>query len=160
MNGNTHLVRFLVQDHGAAIDVLTLRKQTPLHLAAGAGQLLVCRLLLELGASIDATDDQGQKPIHAAAMNNYAEVAQLFLQRHPSLVMACTKDGNTCAHIAAMQGTLSFHGFTSHFAYGISLSTSYWATLILFALELEVVVGVKVHKKYLKPSTIKMKRYI
>ncbi|PBC29986.1 Ankyrin-1 [Apis cerana cerana] len=79
MNGYSHLVKFLVQDHGAAID---------------------------LGASIDATDDQGQKPIHAAAMNNYAEVAQLFLQRHPSLVMACTKDGNTCAHIAAMQGSV------------------------------------------------------
>jgi ankyrin repeat protein len=46
---------------------------------------------LELGADIDATDDSGQKPIHAAAMNNYAEVAQLFLQQHPSLVMACTK---------------------------------------------------------------------
>lgn len=104
MNGNTHLVRYLVQDHGAAIDVLTLRKQTPLHLAASMGQLNVCKLLLDLGASIDATDDQGQKPIHAAAMNNYSEVVQLFLQRHPSLVMACTKDGNTCAHIAAMQG--------------------------------------------------------
>ncbi|XP_034945835.1 ankyrin-1 isoform X2 [Chelonus insularis] len=106
MNGYTHLVRFLIQDHGAAIDVLTLKKQTPLHLAAGAGQLEVCRLLIELGASCDATDDQGQKPIHAAAMNNYAEVVQLFLQRHPSLVMACTKDGNTCAHIAAMQGSV------------------------------------------------------
>ncbi|XP_046610474.1 serine/threonine-protein phosphatase 6 regulatory ankyrin repeat subunit B isoform X1 [Neodiprion virginianus] len=106
MNGYTHLVRFLVQDYSAAIDVLTLRKQTPLHLAAGAGQLEVCKLLLDLGASIDATDDQGQKPIHAAAMNNYSEVAQLFLQRHPSLVMACTKDGNTCAHIAAMQGSV------------------------------------------------------
>lgn len=104
MNGNTHLVRFLVQDHGAAVDALTLRKQTPLHLAAGAGQLQICKLLLDLGASIDATDDQGQKPVHVAAMNNYAEVAQLFLQQCPSLVMACTQDGNTCAHIAAMQG--------------------------------------------------------
>lgn len=73
------------------IDVLTLRKQTPLHLAAAAGQLEVCRLLLELGASIDATDDQGQKPIHVAAQNNFPEVAQLFLQQHPSLVMATTK---------------------------------------------------------------------
>ncbi len=83
--------RFLVQDHNAVIDILTLRKQTPLHLAAAAGQLTVCTLLLELGASIDATDDQGQKPIHVAAQNNFPEVVKLFLQQHPSLVMACTK---------------------------------------------------------------------
>ena len=106
VNGNTDLVRFLVHDHNAAIDVLTLRKQTPLHLAAGAGQLEVCKLLLELGANINATDDQGQKPIHVAAMNNYADVAQLFLQKHENLVTAVTKDGNTCAHIAAMQGEI------------------------------------------------------
>ncbi|XP_011314875.1 uncharacterized protein nompC [Fopius arisanus] len=106
MNGYADLVRFLVQDHSAAIDVLTLKKQTPLHLAASSGQMKVCETLLELGASIDATDEQGQKPIHAAAMNNYSDVAQLFLRTHPSLVMACTKDGNSCAHIAAMQGSV------------------------------------------------------
>ncbi|XP_011692189.1 PREDICTED: serine/threonine-protein phosphatase 6 regulatory ankyrin repeat subunit B [Wasmannia auropunctata] len=106
MNGYTHLVQFLVQDHRAEIDVLTMKKQTPLHLAAEAGQLDVCNLLLELGASIGATDDQGQKPIHAAVMNNYIEVAQLFLQRYPSMMLACTNDGNTCAHIAAMQANV------------------------------------------------------
>lgn len=78
-------------DHNAVIEVLTLRKQTPLHLAAAEGQLEVCKLLSELGASIDATDDQGQKPIHVAAQNNYPEVAQLFLQQQHSLVLACTK---------------------------------------------------------------------
>lgn len=73
------------------IDVLTLKKQTPLHLAAATGQLEVCKLLLELGANIDATDDKGQKPIHVAAQNNFPDVAQLFLQRQHSLVMATTK---------------------------------------------------------------------
>lgn len=73
------------------IDILTLRKQTPLHLAASAGQLEVCRLLLDLGANIDATDDQGQKPIHVAAQNNFPEVVQLFLKQHPQLVLAYTK---------------------------------------------------------------------
>ncbi|KAK9508267.1 hypothetical protein O3M35_007964 [Rhynocoris fuscipes] len=106
MKGFANLCKFLVTDHNAVIDVLTLRKQTPLHLAAAAGQLEVCKLLLELGASIDATDDQGQKPIHVAAQNNFPEVAQLFLQQQHSLVLACTKDGNTCAHIAAMQGSV------------------------------------------------------
>ncbi|KAL7045286.1 hypothetical protein ACKWTF_002184 [Chironomus riparius] len=106
MNGFSHLVKFLIRDHNAVIDILTLRKQTPLHLAAGNGQLEVCKLLLELGASIDATDDLGQKPIHVAAQNNFSEVAKLFLEQHPQLVMATSKDGNTCAHIAAMQGSV------------------------------------------------------
>lgn len=106
LNGYTHLVKFLIRDHNAVIDILTLRKQTPLHLAAGNGQIDVCRLLLELGASIDATDDLGQKPIHVAAQNNFSEVAKLFLQAHPGLVNATSKDGNTCAHIAAMQGSV------------------------------------------------------
>lgn len=83
--------RFLIHDHNAVIDILTLRKQTPLHLAASAGQLEVCRLLLDLGANIDATDDQGQKPIHIASQNNYPQVVQLFLQQHPQLVLANTK---------------------------------------------------------------------
>ncbi|XP_055683322.1 serine/threonine-protein phosphatase 6 regulatory ankyrin repeat subunit A isoform X2 [Lutzomyia longipalpis] len=106
MNGFTHLVKFLIRDHNAVIDILTLRKQTPLHLAAGNGQIEVCKLLLELGANIDATDDLGQKPIHVAAQNNFSEVAKLFLQAHPSLVNATSKDGNTCAHIAAIQGSV------------------------------------------------------
>jgi ankyrin repeat protein len=106
MNGFSHLVQFLIKDHNAVIDILTLRKQTPLHLAAGNGQLEVCKLLLELGANIDATDDLGQKPIHVAAQNNFSDVAKLFLEQHPQLVMATSKDGNTCAHIAAMQGSV------------------------------------------------------
>nr|QDQ16921.1 trpn [Danaus plexippus] len=106
MNGYAHLVKFLIRDHNAMIDVLTLKKQTPLHLAAAFGQIEVCKLLLELGANIDATDELGQKPIHAAAQNNFSEVVQLFLQQHPNLVMATTKDGNTCAHIAAIQGSV------------------------------------------------------
>ncbi|KAL1490865.1 hypothetical protein ABEB36_011550 [Hypothenemus hampei] len=107
LNGYVHLVKFLVKDHNAVIDILTLKKQTPLHLAAGAGQIEVCKLLLELGADIDATDEDGQKPIHAACQNNFSEVVKLFLQQHPSLVMATTKDGNTCAHIAAAQGSVT-----------------------------------------------------
>jgi len=86
----------------------------------------VCRLLLELGADIDATDDSGQKPIHAAAMNNYAEVAQLFLQQHPSLVMACTKvsSPNSESHVFCQ------------IPYCLSLNViNKWAVLLLDILE-------------------------
>jgi ankyrin repeat protein len=83
-------------------------------------------LLLELGADIDATDDSGQKPIHAAAMNNYAEVAQLFLQQHPSLVMACTKVShpNSESHV------------TGQIPYCLSLNiVNEWVVLLLYILE-------------------------
>ena len=67
------------------------KKQTPLHLAASAGQLAVCSLLLELGASLDATDDYGQKPIHLAAQSNKAEVVKVLLKLRPNSVSVATK---------------------------------------------------------------------
>lgn len=41
-NGFKDLVKFLIRDHNAVIDILTLRKQTPLHLASQSGQLETC----------------------------------------------------------------------------------------------------------------------
>lgn len=41
MNGYTELVKVLIKEHGAVVDILTLKKQTPLHLASAAGQLEV-----------------------------------------------------------------------------------------------------------------------
>ncbi|ODM88846.1 Ankyrin-3 [Orchesella cincta] len=105
--GFTRLCLFLIQTHGAAVDALTLKKQTPLHLAAESGQLEVCRLLMGLRASPDATDDKGQKPIHLAAQNNHADVIKLFLKHSSALVNSFTKDGSTCAHLAAMQGSVA-----------------------------------------------------
>ena len=82
------------------------QKQTPLHLAAQFGQLAVCGLLLELGASLDSTDDHGQKPIHLAAQSNKPEVVKLLVTKRPNLVSVSTKDGSTCAHIAASGGSI------------------------------------------------------
>lgn len=76
-------------------------------MAAGSGQLDVCSLLLELGADLEATDEFGQKAIHLAAQQNHSEVVELFLRHRPALVSTANKDGNTCAHIAAMQGSTS-----------------------------------------------------
>ncbi len=67
------------------------KKQTPLHLAASAGQESVCALLLDLGASLDSTDDFGQKPIHLAAQSNKSEVVKMFLKQRPGLASVVTK---------------------------------------------------------------------
>ncbi|KAK3858889.1 hypothetical protein Pcinc_034947, partial [Petrolisthes cinctipes] len=104
--GYTELVSSLITQAHAQKEALTLTKQTPLHLAAQEGQLEVCDTLLQLGADTNATNDAGQKPVHVAAMNNNSEVVKLFLKTSPELVTTADKDGNTCAHIAAKQGSV------------------------------------------------------
>ncbi|XP_069167057.1 serine/threonine-protein phosphatase 6 regulatory ankyrin repeat subunit B [Procambarus clarkii] len=106
MKGYNELVRALITKHHSQKEALTLTKQTPLHLAAEEGQLEVCDTLLQLGADYNATTDAGQKAVHVAAMRNNSEVVKLFLKTSPELVTTADKDGNTCAHIAALQGSV------------------------------------------------------
>ncbi|XP_059094121.1 ankyrin-1-like [Tigriopus californicus] len=105
LKGHIDLVKVMVKKYDATVDAVTMKKQTPLHLAALSGKLEMCRLLLDLDASMDSADEMGQKPIHMAATSDKPEVILLFLKARPSLVSSATKDGSTCAHIAAKRGS-------------------------------------------------------
>ena len=104
--GFTELVNFLITKSGAGIESLTIKKQTPLHLAASSGQLDTCQKLIDLDAMVDWDDDLQQKPIHLAAQNDHTNVVKKFLEIRPSLVSSTTKDGNTLAHLAAKKGSV------------------------------------------------------
>ncbi|XP_048059090.1 transient receptor potential cation channel, subfamily N, member 1 isoform X2 [Megalobrama amblycephala] len=103
--GSARLVRLLVETHQASVDALSLRKQTPLHLAAISGQLDVCSSLLNLKADITAVDIHGQTPLHLAAENDHSEVVKLFLRHRPELATLANMEGTTCTHIAAAKGS-------------------------------------------------------
>lgn len=103
--GYDTMVSKLITEHGAILDSMTLIKQTPLHLAAESGQLKVCEILLDLGSDLNAIDNQGQTPLHLAARKNSAEVLRLFLSSKPELIGLANKNGFTCAHIAALNGS-------------------------------------------------------
>ncbi|CAJ0941647.1 unnamed protein product, partial [Mesorhabditis belari] len=110
MNGHVKVVNVLVQDHGAALEAITLDNQTALHFAARHGQLAVAQTLLALGANPNARDDKGQTPLHLAAENDYPDVVKLFLkmkQNNRAVLTAIDHNGFTCAHIAAMKGSLA-----------------------------------------------------
>ncbi|KHN74170.1 Ankyrin-2 [Toxocara canis] len=109
-NGHVKVVNLLVQDHGAALEAITLDNQTALHFAAKHGQLAVSQTLLALGANPNARDDKGQTPLHLAAENDFPDVVKLFLkmkQNNRGVLTAVDLNGFTCAHIAAMKGSLA-----------------------------------------------------
>ncbi len=53
---------------------------TPLHRAAGNGDVAAVRQLLEANAHIDARNARGETPLHYAARGGHVEVAQLLLE--------------------------------------------------------------------------------
>ncbi len=54
---------------------------TPLHLAAVAGDVKVCELLLDHKARINALDITQSTPLHKAAAFNHADVIEFLLDR-------------------------------------------------------------------------------
>ena len=104
--GFTDLVDYLVNKHGATIESLTIKKQTPMHLAASSGMSETVQKLIDLEAMVDFDDELSQKPIHLAAQNDHTNVVKQFLDIRPSLVSSTTKDGNTLAHLAAKKGSV------------------------------------------------------
>lgn len=108
--GHPRVVTMLVQEHGASLEAITLDNQTALHFAAKYGQLVVAQTLLALGANPNAKDDKGQTPLHLAAENDFPDVVKLFLkmkQNNHAVLTAVDNSGFTCAHIAAMKGSLA-----------------------------------------------------
>ena len=103
--GNSDLVSYLVNSHGAEIESLTIKKQTPMHLAAANGKRKTVQTLVDLEAMVDFNDDLDQKAIHLATQNDHTDVVKQFLNLRPSLVTSTTKDGNSLAHLAAKMGS-------------------------------------------------------
>ncbi|CAH1774233.1 unnamed protein product [Owenia fusiformis] len=106
-NGFNKLIKLFIEKHGAVIDALSLAKKTPLHMGAQNGQIEVCSSLIKMKADANATDVHGQTPLHLAGENDHSDVVKLFLKHKPELVTMANTNGMTCAHIAAIKGSIS-----------------------------------------------------
>ena len=79
---------------------------TPLHNAAGRGEMAVAKFLLANGADISSRDSQGFTPLHNAARSDQKPMMDLLLSHHAE-VNAKSSGGMTPLHLAASKGFLS-----------------------------------------------------
>jgi ankyrin repeat protein len=71
----------------------------PLHSAAAAKSLELCRILIEYGADVNSTQQDDFTPLHAAAQNGDAAMIRVFLD-HGAAVNPRTREGLTPLSLA------------------------------------------------------------
>lgn len=98
---------------GANPNSETLRKYTPLHIAADEGFTRAAKVLIESGANVNAIDGRNLAPLHYASVANRTEMVQLLLScgADPNARGSYDADAqplaNSCAtplHVAALKG--------------------------------------------------------
>ncbi len=90
-------------------DLLNAKDQggsTPLHNAAGRGEMAVAKFLLANGADINSRARQGFTPLHNAARFDQKGMIELLLAHHAE-VNSKSPEGVTPLHLAAAKGFLS-----------------------------------------------------
>ncbi len=107
-NGYGDFVRFLLENDrsDAIVDVNVpdaIQQQTPLHLAAGRGDIYLAKLLLEHGAEKDVRDASGCTALFVAADKGRARMVPFLLDRGIS-INAVNQLGETALFVAAADG--------------------------------------------------------
>ena len=95
------MVRCLVNELGADVDLADNIGITPLYAAAQHGHLdTVPCLVNELGADVNLATKAGDTPLHVAALNMHEEIVR-FLMRHGADAQAANRAGVTATYFSA-----------------------------------------------------------
>ncbi|SNX85550.1 uncharacterized protein MEPE_04259 [Melanopsichium pennsylvanicum] len=79
--GKTEIIRWLITEAGAIVEMEDREGETPLHKAAMAGKLSITSLLLSHGANANAKDTDGWTALHNACSRGYLDLVRLLIDR-------------------------------------------------------------------------------
>lgn len=105
-NNDIAAVRQSLKSGSLDIDDSDGSSRTPLHLAAGNGNLPICMALLKNGASHGAQDHDGLTPAHYAARNGHHLLLKLLRDNDANLEEQ-DNNGNTPLHAACQTNQVS-----------------------------------------------------
>ena len=133
----------LLLDHGASVNKRASNGSTPLHWAAGNGNVEIAELLLESGSDPTITTftwfrdvfgkHSGQTALHWASESGYTEIVSLLLDRSPWIVGCVDERGSTSSELALREAKFETHEM---------LLKSESVEYVLFRVKLEGMVAV------------------
>ena len=101
-NSLADVIRFLVKECGASVDIVDSSCQTALFSAADYGDLHIARVLVkECGAATDARDSEGLTPLLYAAHNGHSDVVRFLAKECGAAVDAIVDIRKVTALFAA-----------------------------------------------------------
>ena len=116
--GHAAVVRALIREGGAVLDLRSNLGETPLHEAVSEGVSLRGQVLVDVvrgllsvesgRAVVDAVDDYGCTALHYAAKKGRIEAGRLLLAEGGASPMVVGINGITALHLAAAFGHLAF----------------------------------------------------
>ncbi|CAN0080564.1 unnamed protein product [Ectocarpus sp. 4 AP-2014] len=98
------MVRILVEDLKADVNVLDMHDYSLLHYASISGWGGTIDLLLEHGIDPRQTCMTGETALHFAVSLRHGEAAEILLNRSQDLVNEADKDGDRAIHLAVQNG--------------------------------------------------------
>ena len=114
-NDHAEIIKYLVEEAGAKIEMQDKKRRTALFSSLeGTPDAEALKMLLKLGANpyvktkttpyVD--DERGDTALHVAAIHNRSKMAEILLEKEPSLNDALNDDGKMPIHHAIMKGNL------------------------------------------------------
>jgi Ankyrin repeats (3 copies) len=97
-------IEMLVMAYPKAVNLHDFKRQTPLMLAANAGDEAMVRTLLNGGADAEKIDFLGRTALHAATAKRSLPCVELILKAFPKTAYVKTTDGLCALHTALRMG--------------------------------------------------------